>query len=87
MGYYNGKRIPDGWDPWWEERETPPPEHEAFYFIGYEDGLAEGLGDGESKEKLKRRISQLEDLLSANVRVIKEELKKELEWNPTSISD
>jgi hypothetical protein len=80
MGYYNGKHIPEYYDPWWEERENIT-EHEAFYFLGFEDGredASQHLRD-EERKKYELRIEQLENLISANVRTIKAELKAEME--------
>lgn len=69
-------------DPWWEENEDLSPK-EYFFEYGYAEGYSEGYKKGvEEREKsdlLEKKIGQLESLLSANVRVIKAELKKELE--------
>lgn len=65
MGRYN---------PWWEECTEPDP-----YSEGYDDGYAVRSEYRARLEVLEKRCEQLEGLLSANVRVIKKEIQKELE--------
>lgn len=67
-------------DPFWDD-----PEHQAYlsneeliYCEGYSDGYAVGSDYRGRLEDLERYNSQLENLLSANVRVMKAEILKEL---------
>ncbi len=83
MGSYHGKRIPDNYDPWWEERDYEEEQsHWYWWHLGYQDGhrlgYDRGLTESEEITTLKQRIESLEGLISANVRVIKEELKTEM---------
>lgn len=79
MGYFRGKHIPDYFDPFWEERDLE--DHEAWFHLGYETGFSDvnrSLATAREKE-LETRIEQLESLIAANYRVMKEELKAQFE--------
>jgi flagellar biosynthesis/type III secretory pathway protein FliH len=68
-------------DPWWEERTDLPLEKvmwERGYEEGYHRGFEAGKDDKEELEKLRRKTDAMEELLHANARVLREELKKEL---------
>jgi hypothetical protein len=81
MGRLRGHHIPDEYNPFWEEHDVP--DHEAWYYCGHEDGYEVGFQEGrnteETVQKLSREVETLKELLSANVRVMKAEIKKELE--------
>lgn len=78
MGYYLGTKL--SYSPFWEE-----PEHqermtdlEKMYCCGYEDGYGSGSEYRDRLENLEQENEALRALCAANVRVIKEELRKEL---------
>jgi hypothetical protein len=77
MGYFLGNKIPE-FNPFWEEEAyKDEPEYWQWYHLGYEDGINDYSHIQDSNEKLKCRIEQLENLLAANVRVIKQEILNE----------
>lgn len=72
------------YNPFWDypEHQEYMSKEELIYCEGYSDGYAKGYTKGsdhrDSLENLERYNSQLENLLSANVRVMKAEIFKEL---------
>lgn len=78
MGRFRDHRIPD-YNPFWEEKiYEDEDDYWHWYHLGYQEGWTVANEDTESRQVLKQRIAQLEDLLSANVRVMKAEIKKEM---------
>ena len=84
MARYNNHRVPDSYDPNWKKYDLG--EYWDWWHLGYEDGVSDikfeyGLDEQEGAqiriEKLEQENRQLKALLGANVRVIKEELRKE----------
>lgn len=71
------------YNPFWDDvdykKEHSLSDKEKLYHIGYEDGYGEGSEYRERLEKLEEENEALRALCAANVRVIKEELRKELE--------
>lgn len=82
MGYFRSGKIPE-YNPFWEDEEHQEhqPEHWFWYHLGYDDGHRDGAYRAglttEEIEKVVLENESLKALLDANVRVIKEDLKKE----------
>lgn len=74
MGYWNIKCDKCG-KYLWDENTDLVREMETEWDSGYKAGVQ----DRETVERMQEKIAALEALLGANVRVIKEEIKKELE--------
>lgn len=94
MARYGGHRIPDEYHSNWAKTMSLG-EWWEWWHLGYEDGISQaewdyGIPHNEEDrkdtlkivEQLRLENEQLKNLLSANVRVIKKELRKELEANP-----
>lgn len=89
MARYGGYRIPESYSPDWEKHGMP--EYYQWWHLGYEDGVWQtkweyGIPDEDTEtgketisqiEKLEQENRALKALIGANVRVIKEELRKE----------
>lgn len=73
------------WQYDWAFRdERPDYDPEALLYSGYdmEDAFRAGKADDHSAEewdRLEKKVASLEALLAANVRVMKAEIKKEME--------
>lgn len=79
MGSYLGTKL--SYNPFWEEPEYQESmtDLQKMYCCGYEDGYGEGSEYKARLEVLEQQNESLRGLLAANVRVIKAEIKKELE--------
>ncbi len=92
MGYFRSFKIPD-YNPFWEEPEHHrfQEEHWFWYHLGYDDGYAKGTDYGtrtqEEFDKLTQENEALRQLIGANVRVMKDELRKEMDGQTTGISE
>jgi hypothetical protein len=75
MGTFLGVRTE--YKPFWEEREELS-DLEKMYHVGYEDGYDEGSEDRERLKTLEQENESLRGLLGANIRVIREEIKKQI---------
>lgn len=83
MGYFLGEKMPE-YNPFWEEPEyEDKPDWWKWYHFGYDDGYGSGSNyrgeDLDTIDSLRDKIESLENLLSANIRVIKDELRKEID--------
>jgi hypothetical protein len=76
MGSMYGVKL--NYNPFWEEHLENMSEKEQLYHQGYDDGYSVGAKYHDKLENLKQENDALRALCAANVRVIKEELKKEL---------
>lgn len=101
MGRYGGHRIPDEYSKDW--KGTNLGEYWDWWHLGYEDGYSQcewdyGLlrtGSSEESDKtllselerLQQKITSLEMNFEANVRVARQEIRKELESEINSNSD
>ena len=84
MAHFRGRRVPELADQYfWEEYEEEMEDWEAWYHLGYDNGYASGYLKGEKHDiqvsKLEHEIDTLKALLGANVRVMKAEIRKEME--------
>lgn len=79
MARYNGHRIPDQYHSDWAVNSLG--EWYDWWHLGHEDGVLHTELEIETKEikRLTQENEALKNLVAANVRVIKEELRKELE--------
>lgn len=66
------------YDPFWGEHPELLTHEAVAYCEGYEDGYSEGLEYLGSIKALEKENEQLRNLLLANVRVIKAEIKREM---------
>lgn len=85
MGYFLGEKMPT-YNPLWEEPHyKDEPDWWKWYHLGHQDGYIEGSSYRDKLDNLEQENESLRGLLTANVRVIKEELRKELDQeNQTS---
>lgn len=71
-------------DPWWKER-TDASKEQSVWNQGFDEGYSKGVENtreyNSTVEQYEERIEQLESLLSANVRVMKKEIEKEMKEN------
>lgn len=78
MGSFLGQHLPE-YNPFWEEKDyDDKPDWWKWYHLGYDDGYASHEFPVSEYQRLQKENEQLRDLLSANVRVMKAEIKKEM---------
>lgn len=79
MGYYAGieERLPDEYDPWWEEREWMSNLCKMWH-LGHESGYSKGLQENVRNQKYEDQIEVLKNLVGANYRVMKKEIEEEI---------
>jgi hypothetical protein len=75
MGSYHGKCPKCGENISFRDEHT---DWADFLDEEYQRGYDEGIGDKEGMSQTLKENEQLRSLLAANVRVIKQEIKKEL---------
>lgn len=79
MGTFLGVRTE--FNPFWDDplHYEHMSNKERLYHCGYQDGYDAGSEYAETLKELKQENESLRSLIGANVRVLKAEIKRELE--------